>query len=128
MSHYDWVPVTKRQPLKWPNGKRLAMIVTINCEYWDLLKDSSKPYYAGGPPTIPDSLPGNVTVSWSRLPFAIPKAFKPTGATLRSPPRPINKPWLGLSAFPLIATAIGPGPDTFRILISKSSTSSKMAE
>ena len=60
MSHYDWVPITKRAPLQWPNGKRLALIITINCEYWDLLKDSSKPYYAGGPPTIPDPLPGNV--------------------------------------------------------------------
>ncbi len=60
MAHYDWVPISKRQPLKWPNGKRLALIITINCEYWDLLKDSSKPYYAGGPPTIPDPLPGNV--------------------------------------------------------------------
>lgn len=60
MAHYDWVPISKRQPLKWPNGKRLALIITINCEYWDLLKDSGKPYYAGGPPTIPDPLPGNV--------------------------------------------------------------------
>lgn len=60
MSHYDWVPINKRAPLKWPNGKRMALIITINCEYWDLLKDSNKPYYAGGPPTIPDSLPGNV--------------------------------------------------------------------
>ncbi len=60
MSYYDWVPITKRAPLKWPHGKRLALIITINCEYWDLLKDSAKPYYAGGPPTIPDALPGNV--------------------------------------------------------------------
>ncbi len=60
MAHYDWVPISKRQPLKWPDGKRLALIITINCEYWDLLKDSGKPYYAGGPPTIPDPLPGNV--------------------------------------------------------------------
>lgn len=60
MAHYDWVPISKRQPLRWPNGKRLALIITINCEYWDLLKDSSKPNYAGGPPTIPDALPGNV--------------------------------------------------------------------
>jgi peptidoglycan/xylan/chitin deacetylase (PgdA/CDA1 family) len=60
MAHYDWVPISKRQPLKWPNGKRLALIITINCEYWDLLKESGKPYYAGGPPTIPDPLPGNV--------------------------------------------------------------------
>ncbi|MBL8380729.1 MAG: hypothetical protein JNM79_22865 [Burkholderiales bacterium] len=60
MAHYDWVPIVKRKPLKWPHGKRMAVIFTINCEYWDLLKDSSKPYYAGGPPTIPDPLPGNV--------------------------------------------------------------------
>jgi peptidoglycan/xylan/chitin deacetylase (PgdA/CDA1 family) len=60
MAHYDWVPISKRAPLKWPGGKRLAIIITINCEYWDLLKDSAKPYYAGGPPTIPDPLPGNV--------------------------------------------------------------------
>ena len=58
--HYDYVPLPKRQALKWPNGSRLALIVTINLEYWDLLKDSDKPYYAGGPPVIPDPMPGNV--------------------------------------------------------------------
>jgi len=58
--HYDYVPLPKRQPLQWPNGARLALIVTINLEYWDLLKDSDKPYYAGGPPVIPDPMPGNV--------------------------------------------------------------------
>lgn len=58
--HYDYVPMPKRQPLRWPNGARLALIVTINLEYWDLLKDSDKPYYAGGPPVIPDPMPGNV--------------------------------------------------------------------
>ncbi|MFK7891480.1 MAG: hypothetical protein AB8B63_11755 [Granulosicoccus sp.] len=58
--HYDYVPLPKRQPLKWPNGSRMALIVTINLEYWDLLKDSDKPYYAGGPPVIPDPMPGNV--------------------------------------------------------------------
>lgn len=58
--HYDYVPLPKRQPLKWPNGSRVALIVTINLEYWDLLKDTDKPYYAGGPPVIPDPMPGNV--------------------------------------------------------------------
>lgn len=57
---YDWSPIVTRRPLVWPNGKRLAVIVTMNCEYWDLLKDSSEPYYAGGPPMLPDQLPGNV--------------------------------------------------------------------
>lgn len=58
--HYDYIPLPERQPLKWPNGARLALIVTINLEYWDLLKDTSNPYYAGGPPVIPDPMPGNV--------------------------------------------------------------------
>ena len=57
---YDYVPLPARQPLKWPNGARLALILTINLEYWDLLKDSSDPYYAGGPPVIPDPVPGNI--------------------------------------------------------------------
>lgn len=57
---YDYIPLPERQPLKWPNGARLALIVTINLEYWDLLKDTSAPYYAGGPPVIPDPMPGNV--------------------------------------------------------------------
>ena len=58
--HYDWVPLPKRKPLRWPNGARVALIVTMNCEYWDLVKESSEMYYAGGPPMMPDPLPGNV--------------------------------------------------------------------
>ncbi|HPF27829.1 MAG TPA: polysaccharide deacetylase family protein [Steroidobacteraceae bacterium] len=58
--HYDYVPITHRQPLKWPGGKRVALIVTINLETWDLVKDTDKPYYAGGPPILPDVLPGNI--------------------------------------------------------------------
>ena len=57
---YAWSPLIKRQPLRWPGGKKLAVVITMNCEYWDLTKDSSEPYYAGGPPMLPDSLPGNV--------------------------------------------------------------------
>jgi peptidoglycan/xylan/chitin deacetylase (PgdA/CDA1 family) len=57
---YDYTPMPKRLPLRWPNGARLALIVTINLEYWDLLKDTEQPYYAGGPPVIPDPMPGNV--------------------------------------------------------------------
>jgi len=57
---YDYVPMPARLPLKWPNGARVALILTINLEYWDLLKDSSDPYYAGGPPVIPDPVPGNI--------------------------------------------------------------------
>ena len=58
--HYLWSPIITRGPLRFPQGKRLAVIVTMNCEYWDLTKDTKEPYYAGGPPMLPDSLPGNV--------------------------------------------------------------------
>ena len=58
--HYDFVPPSKRNPLRWPDGKRLAVTVTLNLEYWDMLKDTDEPYYAGGPPAIPDPVPGNI--------------------------------------------------------------------
>ena len=58
--HYPWSPLPSRGPLRFPDGKRLAVIITMNCEYWDLVKESSEPYYAGGPPMLPDPLPGNV--------------------------------------------------------------------
>ena len=57
---YPFVPFPMRGPLRWPQGKRLALIVTINLEYWDLLKESPAPYYAGGPAILPDMLPGNI--------------------------------------------------------------------
>ena len=57
---YDYAPLPARGRLEWPNGARLALIVTLNLEYWDLTKPTDKPYYAGGPPVLPDPLPGNV--------------------------------------------------------------------
>jgi peptidoglycan/xylan/chitin deacetylase (PgdA/CDA1 family) len=57
---YDYVPIVERQPLRWPDGKRVALILTLNLETWDLLKDTDRPYYAGGPPILPDVLPGNI--------------------------------------------------------------------
>lgn len=61
--HYDYVPITHRRPLKWPGGKRVALIITINLETWDLIKDTDRPYYAGGPAILPDVLPGNTRTS-----------------------------------------------------------------
>lgn len=58
--HYDYSAIVDRKPLKWPQGKRVALILTLNLETWQLLKDTDKPYYAGGPPILPDVLPGNV--------------------------------------------------------------------
>ena len=57
---YDFVPMPKRKPLRWPNGKRLAVMITTNFEYWDAVRESSKPYYPGGPGIVGGDLPGNV--------------------------------------------------------------------
>tara|TARA_Y100001960_G_scaffold250779_1_gene267281 strand:- start:594 stop:1508 length:915 start_codon:yes stop_codon:yes gene_type:complete len=57
---YKFVPPPKRKPLIWPNGKRLVVQVTLNLEYWDMVKEGSDPYYAGGPPALPDAMPGNI--------------------------------------------------------------------
>jgi allantoinase len=57
---YPYVPLPKRNPLKWPNGARVALMITFNLETWDLLKDTDQPYYAGGPALLPNTLPGNV--------------------------------------------------------------------
>ena len=58
--HYDYVPLPQRGVLRWPGGHRVALIITINLETWDLVKETDRPYYAGGPSILPDSLPGNV--------------------------------------------------------------------
>lgn len=58
--HYDYVPLPKRKPLKWPDGKRLAVILTTNFEYWDKVQASDKKYYPGGPGIVGGDLPGNV--------------------------------------------------------------------
>lgn len=58
--HYDFVPMPERLPLRWPNGARVAVLVTFNLEYWDLVRDTEEAYYAGGPAILPDPLPGNV--------------------------------------------------------------------
>ena len=58
--HYDFVPMPDRKPLKWPNGARIAVMLTLNMEYWDLVKDTDAPYYPGGPSILPDPLPGNI--------------------------------------------------------------------
>ena len=57
---YDFVPMPHRKPLRWPNGARIALLLTTNLEYWDPVKDTEKPFYPGGPSIITDTLPGNV--------------------------------------------------------------------
>jgi allantoinase len=58
--HYDYIPISERKPLRWPGRNRVALIITINLETWDLVKDTDRAYYAGGPAILPDVLPGNV--------------------------------------------------------------------
>jgi hypothetical protein len=41
---YPFVPMPSRGRLRWPDGKRLALIVTIHLEYWDLVKESAAPH------------------------------------------------------------------------------------
>ncbi len=57
---YPFVPLPQRGKLVLPGGNRLAVIPTINLEFWDLIKDTKQAYYAGGPPILPDALPGDV--------------------------------------------------------------------
>ena len=60
MFEYDYVPLPKRAPLKWPGGAKVALMMTINLETWDLVKDTDKPYYAGGPALLPNPLAGRI--------------------------------------------------------------------
>ena len=64
---YDYVALPDRKPLRWPDGARLALIFTINIEYWEMTRDTPEPLYPGGPATIPHVLPGNVpdTANWT---------------------------------------------------------------
>lgn len=58
--NYDYVPISKRNPIHFPDDKRVALIFTFNLETWDLIKDTDQPYYAGGPALLPNMLPGNI--------------------------------------------------------------------
>jgi allantoinase len=67
-SSYEYVPLPDRPPLKFPDGAHLALIFTINIEYWEAFRPGQKePLFAGGPATIPHSLPGDVldTANWT---------------------------------------------------------------
>ena len=57
---YDFVPIAERKPLKWPNGKRLALMITINLEYWELTQDHDGPYFGGGPSINERILPARI--------------------------------------------------------------------
>jgi allantoinase len=56
---YPFSAIPNRGQLKLPNGAKVALILTLNLEPWDMVKETSEPYYAGGPAILPDTLPGN---------------------------------------------------------------------
>jgi allantoinase len=67
-SFYDYIALPDRKPLRFPNGTRLALIITINLEYWEKTRAGQKePLFTGGPMTIPHALPGDVwdTANWT---------------------------------------------------------------
>jgi len=41
---YPCLPISLRQPLKWSNGARVALIMTFHLETWELTKDTDKAY------------------------------------------------------------------------------------
>lgn len=45
--YYDWSPISKRRPLKWPNDARVALVVIVNLEHWDWELPADVP---GAPP------------------------------------------------------------------------------
>ena len=67
-SYYDYVALPDRRPLRFPDGARLALMITINLEYWEKSRPGQKePLFTGGPMTIPHALPGDVwdTANWT---------------------------------------------------------------
>jgi peptidoglycan/xylan/chitin deacetylase (PgdA/CDA1 family) len=68
LSSYEYTALPDRRPLRFPNGARLALIITINLEYWEKSRPGQKePLFTGGPMTIPHALPGDVwdTANWT---------------------------------------------------------------
>ena len=73
-------------------------------------------------------LPGKVTVSCGRPALGFRNELTTLGAALMSPLSPISRPWFGSSVLAGAGAGRLPGPDTLRMLASKSCTSSKIAE
>ncbi|GIX15592.1 MAG: polysaccharide deacetylase [Paracoccaceae bacterium] len=57
---YDFTPLPHRPRLRWPDGRRLAVILTTNLEYWDRVKDTDRVIYPGGPGIVGGNLPGRI--------------------------------------------------------------------
>ena len=67
-SSYPYVAIPDRGALRFPGGARLALVVTVNLEYWEESRPGQKePMFPGGPATIPHALPGDVwdSANWT---------------------------------------------------------------
>jgi allantoinase len=61
------VPLPDREPLNFSGGAHVALIFTINIEFWERFRpDQKEPLFPGGPATI-HALPGDVldTANWT---------------------------------------------------------------
>lgn len=47
--HYDWSPIVRRAPLRWPNNARVALAVIVNLEHWDWQAPPDEPGAPAGP-------------------------------------------------------------------------------
>jgi peptidoglycan/xylan/chitin deacetylase (PgdA/CDA1 family) len=47
--YYDWSPIVKRAPLRWPNNARVALVVIVNLEHWDWQLPPDDPDAPSGP-------------------------------------------------------------------------------
>lgn len=57
---YPYSAISDRGPISLPGNAKVCLIVTLNLEHWDMVKDTTEPYYAGGPAILPDALAGNI--------------------------------------------------------------------
>lgn len=57
---YDYTPLPFRPRLTWPNDARLAVVITVNLEAWDLVQEDPRQHYPGGPDVLPLALPRDV--------------------------------------------------------------------
>ena len=68
-SSYEFVPLPDRRAAEISRMARsVALIFTINIEYWEPFRPGQKePLFPGGPATIPHALPGDVldTANWT---------------------------------------------------------------
>jgi len=47
--YYEWSPIGKRKPLRWPKNARVALVVILNLELWDWEVPPDAPGAARGP-------------------------------------------------------------------------------